>query len=183
MSPVFALTALQILLGCSATPNYPELNPKLQIYQDVSKAFPLAQTWYVLYRNYEKDPAFGTSKCLRHNHLKSERDGQYQTFAQYGENNSAKERVTLGSTEGYTAKNVINIHPEGQNITLPLYISFLDVNKCAVGRSIYVNEDACSVAVPEDQLGESTTCCDFIYDLLCGTYKYQISDTSCKNQH
>ncbi|KAM7307439.1 uncharacterized protein ISCGN_011075 [Ixodes scapularis] len=172
-----------ILLRCSATPHYPELNPKLQIYQDASKGFPLAQTWYMLYRNYEKDPAFGTSKCLRHSHLKSEKDGQYQTLAQYGENQSAKARTTLESTEGYTAKNQINIHPEGRNITLSYYISFLDVKKCAVSRNIYVNEDACSVVVPEDQLGKSATCCDFIYDLLCGTKKYQISDTSCKNQH
>ncbi|XP_042144028.1 uncharacterized protein LOC121834403, partial [Ixodes scapularis] len=139
MSPVLMVAAFQILLRCSATPHYPELNPKLQIYQDASKGFPLAQTWYMLYRNYEKDPAFGTSKCLRHSHLKSEKDGQYQTLAQYGENQSAKARTTLESTEGYTAKNQINIHPEGRNITLSYYISFLDVKKCAVSRNIYVN--------------------------------------------
>ncbi|CAN7982335.1 unnamed protein product, partial [Ixodes pacificus] len=89
--------------------------------------------------------------------------------------------ITPESTEGYTAKNQLNYFPESQEGSLPLYLSFLDDEMCVVYRNIYVN-DACCVVVPKSQLGQSTSYCDFAYDILCGTKKYYISDASCQNE-
>ncbi|XP_029848975.2 uncharacterized protein LOC115331051 [Ixodes scapularis] len=178
---VFIFVTILILLGCGSTLNYPELNPELQMYQDLSKVFPLSETWYMLYRNYEDDPAFGTSKCIRFSQVGPEEEGGYPALVEYGdEPQTANALYTLESTEGYTAKNQLNFLPEGQDDSLPLYLSYMDFGKCAVYRSIYVNEDACCVVGPKSQLGQSSTC-DFVHDLLCGTKKYYISDDSCQN--
>ncbi|KAM7306857.1 uncharacterized protein ISCGN_010513 [Ixodes scapularis] len=137
------------------------------MYQDLSKVFPLSETWYMLYRNYEDDPAFGTSKCIRFSQVGPEEEGGYPALVEYGdEPQTANALYTLESTEGYTAKNQLNFLPEGQDDSLPLYLSYMDFGKCAVYRSIYVNEDACCVVGPKSQLGQSSTC-DFVHDLLC----------------
>ncbi|CAN7937060.1 unnamed protein product, partial [Ixodes hexagonus] len=163
--------------------------------------FPLTETWHVLYRNFEEDPAFGTSKCLRFSQVSPEKDGGYPVVAQYGQENQStggqreglrrggrwggvsKGLITLQSSEGYTAKNEILFHPEGQNQVVTFVVSYLNPNKCGVNRDPYVNDGACCVLVPESQLGKDTTCCDFIYSLLCGTSKYQIYDDSCRAQN
>uniref|UniRef100_V5H6Z5 Putative lipocal-1 1 n=1 Tax=Ixodes ricinus TaxID=34613 RepID=V5H6Z5_IXORI len=179
----FAIAAFSIFRCGSATSNYPEMNPELGKYQDASAVFPLSETWYAAYRNYENDPAFGTSKCLRFSETESEEDGGYPVVAQYGqETKSLDGRITLESSEGYNTKNLIVLHPEGQDQSLTLFVSYLDPGKCGINRNLYVDENACTVFVPESQLGKNTTCCDFVYDLLCGTTKHQIYDSSCDKQ-
>ncbi|KAM7282669.1 uncharacterized protein LOC120849734 [Ixodes scapularis] len=179
---VITFATILILHGGGSTSNFPELNPDLEMYQDIPKGFPLTETWYMLYRNYEEDPNFGTSKCVRFSQVGPEEEGGYHILIEYGEEpQSANALFTLASTEGYTSKNQLNFVPEGQEDSLPLYLSFMDVGKCTVYRSIYVKEDACTVVAPKSQLGQSTTC-DFVYDLLCGPKKYQTSDASCQNE-
>ncbi|XP_040067332.1 uncharacterized protein LOC120840744 [Ixodes scapularis] len=180
---VFTFATLMIFHGGSANSNYPELNPELEMYQNITRVFPLTEAWYMAYRNYEDDPAFGTSKCVRFSQVGPEEEGRYPTMVEYGDGTqSANALMTLGSSEGYTAKNKLNYFPEGQEESLTLYLAYMDVGKCSVFRNVYVKEDACCVSVPKSLLGQSTIYCDFAYDLLCGTKKYNISDASCQNE-
>ncbi|XP_040065715.1 uncharacterized protein LOC115312167 [Ixodes scapularis] len=179
----FAIAGVSIFRCGSATSNYPEKNPELGKYQDASAVFPLTETWHIVYRNYEDDPAFGTSKCLRFAQVQPEKDGAYPVVALYGtDNQSASAVITLDAKEGYTIKNHMVFHPDGQGQPLPLYVSYLDPGNCGVNRNVYASENACALLVPESKLGEDTTCCDFVYALLCGATKYQIHDDSCTNQ-
>ncbi|KAM7307882.1 uncharacterized protein LOC120836839 [Ixodes scapularis] len=179
---VFTFATLMILHGGTANPNYPELNPELEIYQDITRQLPLTEAWYMQYRNYEEDPAFGTSKCVRFSQVKPEEEGGYPVMVEYGDGTqSANALIRLESAEGYTSKNQLNYFPEGQEDSLTLYLSFMDVGKCSLYRNIYVKEDACCVVVAKSQLGQRTYC-DFAYDLLCGTNKYNISDGSCQSE-
>ncbi|XP_029838994.2 uncharacterized protein LOC115322780 [Ixodes scapularis] len=179
----FAIAVVLMFCCGSATQNYLELKPELGMYQDAALAFPLTETWHIAYRNYEDDPAFGTSKCLRFAQVQPEKDGAYPVVALYGaDNQSANAVITFEANEGYTTKNRIMFLPDSQDQPLPLYLSFLDPEKCGVMRNVYVNEDACAVVVPESKLEEDTTCCDFVYALLCGATKYQIHDDSCTKQ-
>ncbi|KAM7307654.1 putative secreted protein [Ixodes scapularis] len=164
----FAIAAFSIFRCGSATSNYPEMNPELGKYQDASAVFPLRETWYAAYRNYEDDPVFGTSKCLGFTEAQPEEDGGYPVMAHYGqESQSLNGVITLETSEGYNTKNLIVLQPEGQDQSLTLFVSYLDPGKCGVNRNLYVDETACTVFVPESQLGKNTTCCDFVYDLLC----------------
>ncbi|EEC12547.1 secreted protein, putative [Ixodes scapularis] len=199
----FAIVAFSIFRCGSATSNYPEMNPELGKYQDASAVFPLSETWYAAYRNYEDDPVFGTSKCLGFTEAQPEEDGGYPVVARYGQESQSligqvealntrrniqaiwrgcNGVITLGTSEGYNTKNLIVLQPEGQDQSLTLFVSYLDPGKCGVNRNLYVDETACTVFVPESQLGKNTTCCDFVYDLLCGTTKHQIYDSSCDKQ-
>ncbi|KAM7308036.1 hypothetical protein ISCGN_011671 [Ixodes scapularis] len=91
--------------------------------------------------------------------------------------------IRLESSEGYTAKNRFILELEDQDEPLTVYVSFVDADAtCSVSRNAYVNETACTVAVPESQLGNELTSCDFIYGVLCGVYKYQLYDDSCKGE-
>ncbi|CAN7982264.1 unnamed protein product, partial [Ixodes pacificus] len=138
----FAIAAVSIFRCGSATSNYPEMsypemNPELEKYQDTSAVFPLSETWHVLYRNYEDDPAFGTSKCLSFTETNSEEDGGYPVVAHYGQEMrslnvgsghfwgtkrviGSEHRViingliTLETSEGYNTKNLIVLQPEGR---------------------------------------------------------------------
>ncbi|KAM7307434.1 uncharacterized protein ISCGN_011070 [Ixodes scapularis] len=137
------------------------------MYQNITRVFPLTEAWYMAYRNYEDDPAFGTSKCVRFSQVGPEEEGRYPTMVEYGDGTqSANALMTLGSSEGYTAKNKLNYFPEGQEESLTLYLAYMDVGKCSVFRNVYVKEDACCVSVPKSLLGQSTIYCDFAYDLL-----------------
>ncbi|KAG0411918.1 hypothetical protein HPB47_010944, partial [Ixodes persulcatus] len=102
--------------------------------------FPLTETWHLVYRNYEDDPAFGTSKCLRFAQVQPEKDGAYPVVALYGaDNQSVNAVITLDANEDYTVKNQIVFHPDGQDEPLPLYVSFLDPGRCGVNRNVYVS--------------------------------------------
>ncbi|KAM7307438.1 hypothetical protein ISCGN_011074 [Ixodes scapularis] len=180
----FAIVVLLTFYSGSAEPNYPELNPELEMFQDMSKAFPLTEPWYLIYRNYDEDPVFGDSKCIRLSEDEEETDGGYPLKFEYGQGNGPSNLVLrLESSEGYTAKNRFSLEVEDQDEPLTLYVSFVDPDaQCTVSRNTYVDETACTVAVPESQLGNQLTSCDFIYGILCGVYKYQLYDDTCKGE-
>ncbi|XP_042142909.1 uncharacterized protein LOC121833571 [Ixodes scapularis] len=177
---MFEILALVGFTCASATFNFPELNPDLGKYQDSSTVYPLIEPFYEIYRNYEEDPIYGVSKCVKVSQV-GEEDGVYKVLAEFGENQTALAMVTLESSEGYSEKNMIVFSVNGGDETLPIYLTYLDVESCGVLRIAYVSESACGVVVPESRIGQSTLSCDFVYDLLCGTTRYQIYDDSCKN--
>ncbi|EEC03622.1 conserved hypothetical protein [Ixodes scapularis] len=176
-----AVATLLKFCFCSEEPNYPELNPEFQSFQDMSKGFPLTETWYILYRNYEDDPVFGTDKCVRFNQENPATDGEYPVTFKSGEDSEPiNTKIMLEPSEGYTVTNRIILSPEGQSDTLTVYTAYMDPDaKCGVTRNLYVSDTACCVAVPESQLENQLISCDFIYYLLCGTNKIQIHDDSC----
>ncbi|CAN7937438.1 unnamed protein product, partial [Ixodes hexagonus] len=164
----------------SGSKSFPELNPDLQQYQDLSKCFPLSETWYTLYRNFESDPDLGGSdKCVRYTETGPPADGAYPLLFQFGDQ-AVNVTGTLGSTPGYTGKNILSIGQSGGSTTLDAYVAYLECNTCSVLRTVYINDTTCALLVPRSQLSANNTCCDFIFDLLCGTgKKYYISDESC----
>ncbi|KAM7306234.1 endothelin-converting enzyme 2-like [Ixodes scapularis] len=81
---------------------------------------------------------------------------------------------------GYSLKNILNFQPQGQDVSVPAYSAYKDVKNCDVLRMTYAGENACALLVPKSKLGHHEVCCDFIFDLLCGTTtKFNISDSSC----
>ncbi|CAN7937441.1 unnamed protein product [Ixodes hexagonus] len=141
------------------------------------------ETWYVLHRNYKFDPAFGgTAKCVRFTATGPELNGGYPLLIRFG-NSSVTVTAELQSSPGYSAKNIVILKPDGLNTSFPVYDVYMTCEECAVMRFAYVNDRACCLLVPESQLGHPTTCCNFVFDLLCGTSpKYIIYDESCSAQ-
>ncbi|KAM7299015.1 uncharacterized protein ISCGN_019582 [Ixodes scapularis] len=178
---LLAVAALLVLHGAYASTSYPEQNPALQEYQNESPCFPLEETWYVAYRNYETDPYFGGSaKCVRFSETDPGQNGAYPVILEYDPSFSADLTVTLSSSPGYTLKNILNFQPQGQDVSVPAYSAYKDVKNCDVLRMTYAGENACALLVPKSKLGHHEVCCDFIFDLLCGTTtKFNISDSSC----
>ncbi|KAM7308367.1 uncharacterized protein ISCGN_012001 [Ixodes scapularis] len=89
--------------------------------------------------------------------------------------------TNLTSYEGYDANNLQYFHAIDQADSVLLYIAYLGCQECIVFRNSYISDDACTLLVPESAL-EKHTCCDFIFDLLCGTTpKYYLYDESCAN--
>ncbi|CAN8018176.1 unnamed protein product [Ixodes persulcatus] len=179
---LLAVTTFFTLLCSGANPTYPELNPALGKYQNAFPCLPLKETWYSLYRNYETDPLFGgTAKCGRFDIPHPAVNGTYQMSAQYGEI-SEQVLLTLSSSEGYDAGNVIHFSKTGQDASAVVYIAYDNCEECVVFRNTYINEEACVVFVSESALRKKKTCCDFVFDLLCGTgEKYYTYDESCKH--
>ncbi|KAL1414934.1 hypothetical protein MTO96_029975 [Rhipicephalus appendiculatus] len=93
---------------------------------------------------------------------------------------------TLLSSPGYTTKNLVHVqsaapgeqpgeHPE---VDFYLTCAFVDCYRCRVMRHHYIDGGAgCTLWKPESKINERDECCEFIFDLLCGTLpKYHISD-------
>ncbi|CAN7986952.1 unnamed protein product, partial [Ixodes hexagonus] len=178
---LFAATVLLALrCSCASTPDL-DRNPALQQFQNEALAFPLKKTWYIKYRNYETDPFFGgTAKCVRLTETNPGKDDVYPLVLQYNPDVSVDITVTLSSSPGYTAKNIETHYRQDKNISATAYTAYKDVKKCGVLRIPEVGADACVLLVPESQLTSNNTCCDFIFDLLCGTTpKFYIYDSSC----
>uniref|UniRef100_V5H6E0 Putative lipocal-1 1 n=1 Tax=Ixodes ricinus TaxID=34613 RepID=V5H6E0_IXORI len=178
---LFAVAALLVHHSTYATTPYPEQNPAFQEYQNQSPYFPLEETWYMAYRNYETDPFFGgTAKCVRVRETDPGQNGAYPVIVEYDPSFSSNITVTLSLSPEYTLKNVLNFHPQGQDISVPAYTVYKDVKKCDILRLTYAGDGACAILVPKSQLGNHAVCCDFIFDLLCGTHeKYMVYDPSC----
>ncbi|KAM7308379.1 uncharacterized protein ISCGN_012013 [Ixodes scapularis] len=166
----------------SASPSYPELDPALGKYQDVASCLPLRLTLYSVYRNFETDPVLGgTAKCGRFSIPSPAVNGTYIMLAQYGET-SDQIALTASRSEGYNVDNVLHYTPIGQNVSSTVYVAYEGCEDCAIYRNTYVSEAACTLLVPESALAKNRTCCDFVFDLLCGTTpKYYTYDETCEN--
>ncbi|XP_077551347.1 uncharacterized protein LOC144165098 [Haemaphysalis longicornis] len=87
--------------------------------------------------------------------------------------------ATLLSSPGYTVKNVINVKPDMLKlINLNVTSVFTTCKDCKVMLHSYIdNGKGCSLWKPESALDKESTCCEFVYDLVCGTSpKYQLYD-------
>ncbi|CAN7937442.1 unnamed protein product, partial [Ixodes hexagonus] len=176
-----AVVTLVSLHWTGGSISHPELNPELGKYQDEGpQCFPLTETWYMVYRNYESDPVFGgTAGCLRYTQEGPMSNGTVPLVIRYG-NDAVYATGFLASSPGYTAENIIGLKVQGRTDSQLLYDSYVDCSACAVRRMSYVNENACALFSPESHMVHDTRCCDFIFDLLCGSSpKYFIFNKSC----
>ncbi|KAG0428196.1 hypothetical protein HPB47_024809 [Ixodes persulcatus] len=135
-----------------------EKRPELGQYQDDGKCFPLKTSWHMMYRSFETDPFFGnTAKCARVTGKSPVVNDSTEANIEFSPDGKRGIKIKLISSDGYTQKNVLRVSLK--------------------------NQTACSVLLPTTQLHQPNTVCDFVYDLLCGTKKYQIYDDSCKPQN
>lgn len=181
MPPVlFVATVLFILHLSTSNRVWPELNPALGGYQDIEKCFPVNETWYMVYRNYESDPLLGSAtKCLKFTETGPPVNGEYPLLGVAG-NQTLETKLSFRSSSGYTSKNVINWSKVGGGFSVDVYTAFVDCKRCLILREAYVSDSACSMVVPQSQLHQKDTSCDFIFDLLCGaTPKVYIDNEDC----
>ncbi|XP_077532563.1 uncharacterized protein LOC144144933 [Haemaphysalis longicornis] len=85
--------------------------------------------------------------------------------------------ATLMSSPGYEVKNVINVAANGApEVNYNLTSVFVDCGSCEVVRHSYADGGkGCALWQPKGEIGTDITCCQFIYDLVCGTStKYQL---------
>ncbi|XP_040069609.1 uncharacterized protein LOC120842536 [Ixodes scapularis] len=95
---------------------------------------------------------------------------------------NGKLTFTPSSYEGYTAGNVLHFQALGENVSGLVYLAYLDCHECTIFRNRYVNDEACTLHVPESALGKNKTFCNFMFDLLCGIgQKYYSFNESCLN--
>ncbi|KAM7307657.1 uncharacterized protein ISCGN_011293 [Ixodes scapularis] len=181
----FALLGITALLGLHysrASTAYLDQNPALQEYQDEASIFPLKETWYMAYRNFEFDPVFGgDAKCVRFKSNGPGADGTYPAVFQYAPDFSADATITPILSPGYTIENVLNFQAQGQAASVQGISAYTNVKKCTVFRLPYAGEGKCALVVPESKLDSIDTCCNFIFDLLCGnSLRFNISDSTCQ---
>ncbi|XP_049520946.1 uncharacterized protein LOC119444407 [Dermacentor silvarum] len=159
-------------------------DPSLQAYQNEEECFPFTEPWYVVYRNFELDPYFGqAATCIRAVETSPYASGSTTADVLYSPDVSVKVKLTLTSSPGYSVKNVITVESvDDASVKFDLTAVYKDCQKCKVFRHSYINEgQGCTFWKPESQLGVNDTCCDFIFDLLCGSSpKYQIYVPGCE---
>ncbi|XP_077511312.1 uncharacterized protein LOC144121789 isoform X2 [Amblyomma americanum] len=183
---MFLPAALAVIIFTTisgASQSMPDLNPALGSYQDDRDCFPFKSHLHQIYRNFKSDPYFGgEAKCVKANPTGPLRNSQLHDTFEYGSNGVLKTKITVASTPGYTVGNLLEIQPRGSTPPFNFTVAYRDCDQCKVFRHSYIdNGTGCSYWVTDEALGEETTCCEFVYELLCGTSpKYQIYDESCQ---
>ncbi|XP_049520496.1 uncharacterized protein LOC125944217 [Dermacentor silvarum] len=150
----------------------------------VPVCFAMEQSWHQVYRNFEEDPYLGgKTKCIKGTHTGDLVGDSAVVIFEYPPDGIINTIIKLMSSPGYTAKNVLNVQPVDQpGSSVNLTISYQDCHSCKVIRHSYINEGkGCSLWVTGAGLGQPHTCCDYIFELLCGLHPaYKIYDHSCQ---
>ncbi|XP_077491839.1 uncharacterized protein LOC144102443 [Amblyomma americanum] len=175
---VLAAVLLPGSLGSSQ--QFIENNPALGVYQDEGKCFPLQDVWYIVYRNFEEDPYFGgDAKCMIITQTSGSHGGTGLFKVEYGGNQVTRVRGTPISSPGYKVKNVVQVESlKDRGVRFNLTSVYTDCSSCKVLRHSYADEGkGCSLWQTKSTISETNSCCDFVFDLVCGTSeKYQIYD-------
>ncbi|KAL1481264.1 hypothetical protein MTO96_034561, partial [Rhipicephalus appendiculatus] len=91
-------------------------------------------------------------------------------------------KTTLLSSEGYSSQNVVNLQnvlPRTQrNYNYNMTDVYIACDSCKVFRSDYIERGGgCSLWKPQSKVMQEDPCCNFVFDLLCGTSpKFYIYD-------
>ncbi|XP_077507906.1 uncharacterized protein LOC144119047 [Amblyomma americanum] len=185
MSVALSVLAFVLLAGSSARRSTPDLNPSLGAYQDERDCYPFTSDLHQIYRNFKSDPYFGGQvKCVvRKGPSGPLVDLSLNGTFEYGCDGKIDFVTTALSSPGYTAGNVVQFQPlDGSLEPFNLTVAYRDCSKCKVIRHSYIKNGAgCSYWVTDEALGDERTCCEFVYELLCGTSpKYQIYNENCQ---
>nr|XP_054923053.1 uncharacterized protein LOC129382859 [Dermacentor andersoni] len=107
--------------------------------------FPVQQSWYQMYRNFEEDPLLGgKSKCLKGTEAGEVVDDPTMATFEYSPDGMLNAKMKLMSSPGYTAKNVINVQPvdiSDPGSSINLTISYHECGSCKVIRHSYIKEE------------------------------------------
>ncbi|XP_077532565.1 uncharacterized protein LOC144144934 [Haemaphysalis longicornis] len=182
MISLYPLIAAMALLGTfnsvHSGQSFLENNPSLGSHQDETDCFPLQDTWFLIYRNFENDPYFGGSpKCIEFSEPGPFVNGSFPVIGTVGGNVTLDTVVTLMSSPGYTEKNVLNLRAvQAPDVNFNLTAAYRDCDRCMILRHSYIDGGkGCGLWQPDIALGEDISCCEFIYDLVCGTSpKFQV---------
>uniref|UniRef100_A0A023GDK5 Putative lipocal-1 1 n=1 Tax=Amblyomma triste TaxID=251400 RepID=A0A023GDK5_AMBTT len=154
-------------------------NPALGAYQDDGKCFPMKESWYIAYRNFENDPYFGgTSKCAKATEITPYVHNSSIVVLEYGKTLQYT-KVSLASGCGYNAQNSAKVAVFGQfHSKFSMTAAYIDCNNCKLFRNSYaLGGNGCTLWKPESKINQENRCCDFVFALLCGgSAKYQIYD-------
>ncbi|XP_049521989.1 uncharacterized protein LOC125944774 [Dermacentor silvarum] len=173
-----------VLLRCSYA--FLDYNPELGAYQDDGKCLNWSEPWYVVYRNYEDDPVFGDSTyCAYTTVAVSDPENSVIWTKEQGETTRYLKNTIL-SSPGYTSKDLVHVESAepgkqpGEHPEIDVYMRsiYINCNSCKVFRHLNIDAGAgCTLWKPKSKINQRDACCEFIYDLLCGTSpKYHISD-------
>lgn len=159
--------------------------PHMAKYQNEEKCFANPEMWYLVYRSFEYDPAFGgNARCARGIAVNPCNSSGTIAF-KYGTNKAFNATVTFKSSDGYKIRNYMQLDfPSGGKASkdhdFRVYSLYTDCNTCSVFWSSYVKEGSgCSLVVPESKIDNIPQHCHYIYDMNCGPTKYWIYDDSC----
>ncbi|KAK8784508.1 hypothetical protein V5799_009127 [Amblyomma americanum] len=161
MSVAVAAAALVLLAGSSAASSTLDLNPAVGVYQDETDCFPFKSNLRQIYRNFESDPYFGgEAKCIRTGPTGPLVDSSLNTTFEYGSDGKIGAPlsrlqdvlplpqgsfcdndflVTLMSSPGYTARNVIHFQPRDESLeAFNFTVAYRDCQRCKVFRHGYI---------------------------------------------
>lgn len=180
---ISCLIAVASAVFIGARSELPELRPELGRYQNGYSCFPLNPPWYTVYRSFELDPYLGgNAKCIRVVQTTPLVNNTAEGIISFGANGKLDVKMTLGSSPGYKFQNVVRVSPKGlPDLSLEFRDAYANCGKCKILRHPYISDTACSVLAPEKEVNKLTPECHFIYELLCGTKKYPIYESSCKS--
>ncbi|XP_077532562.1 uncharacterized protein LOC144144932 [Haemaphysalis longicornis] len=183
-----AALALFTEFGCIlAVDLFPENNPRLGIYQNEGNCFPFRDDWYIIYRSFQCDPNLGGNPtCVAAFQTGPFENSSGQFGIQVGNEVSNDATVTLLSSPGYEVQNVINVaFNKAPEVNYDVTGIYTDCDSCEVLRHNYADGGkGCALWQPKRAIGTDINCCQFVYDLVCGTgKKYQLYDKCEKQGH
>ncbi|KAH7955665.1 hypothetical protein HPB52_002808 [Rhipicephalus sanguineus] len=108
--------------------------------------FPFTETWYEVYRNFEEDPYLGgTATCIRATETGPYTDGSTPATVEYSPDVSLDVTLTLVSSAGYDAKNVIAVQSlVVSSVKFNFTTVYRDCQRCKVFRHSYIDGGATS---------------------------------------
>ncbi|KAL1414936.1 hypothetical protein MTO96_029977 [Rhipicephalus appendiculatus] len=182
MALVLFIVVSSTVLLCGAHA-FIDNNPKLGKYQDDALCFGFKESWYQMLRNYEVDPYYGrTAKCVKVTEATGFVNDSTVLVVSYGGSKRWYAKTTLLSSEGYSSQNVVNLQnvlPRTQrNYNYNMTDVYIACDSCKVFRSDYIERGGgCSLWKPQSKVMQEDPCCNFVFDLLCGTSpKFYIYD-------
>ncbi|XP_077494168.1 uncharacterized protein LOC144104830 isoform X2 [Amblyomma americanum] len=127
--------------------------------------------WHLVHRNFYEDFTFGGNIKS----LKSLRHPGYGEFGSpvilsYHDEESTSGSLTLSSTEGYKAKNILRFNFCHDNRTAETHVIFKKHHTCLILRHPNIMSGfGCSFWRHSSAAAKESNCCEFIYDQNCGT--------------
>ncbi|KAL1480844.1 hypothetical protein MTO96_050704 [Rhipicephalus appendiculatus] len=174
---------MAITVISSATPTLPERKSYLSPYQDAWKSF-LQTSVFVLYqRSFEHDVLVGgNGQCFHGRNFKVNHEEKYALAETYYWDNATARIVNRTvylfpeATEGYDVPNAMAVSPYKDKLVSVYYpFVFTEYDNCDILRSPR-SDNGCELWVTIQGVRNISSACLFIYDLLCGTNKFQMYD-------
>ncbi|KAM7302709.1 hypothetical protein ISCGN_018217 [Ixodes scapularis] len=175
---VFAL----LNIHASEVTDFVERRPELSPYQDAWKALIAPGRYFLYQRSYECEPFLGwDSKCVNAE-LVTILEEEKTTVTKVGYWDSKKEEMvtitaysSVRASKGYDVPNIITSSNMKGGFSVEYPVVFSEYDNCDVLRVAH-RRYGCELWVQEGKIDKISSICKFVYDLVCGSEKYQIYD-------